>query len=170
MMDLKTISLSAMMAMASFAAFAEEYVVIGKEAKVFDSPDATGYVTLNTKNGEVVLQPGMAFKINDNSQGWYVIEYSPGLHGYLSEQAKAVTAVTPKAGDYKVSNNQGQKLKATGNADKWTATVGDKLYQGKSFGNVVIFVDEKGTPAYSLTDLGEGPIVMTYDNAVTKFF
>lgn len=169
MMNLKTVSISAMM-MASLAAFAEEYVVIGKEAKVFDSPDATGYVTLNTKNEEVVLSPGMVFKIHNSENGWYVIEYSPGLRGYLSEQAKASKAAAPQAGNYSVSNTPSQQLNASGSADKWNANVGGKQFAGKSFGNAVVFFDDKGYPAYTLTDLGTGPIVMTYDNAVTKFF
>ncbi len=170
MMNIKNLAFSFMAVAASCSAFAESYVVIGKEAKVFDAPNATGYVTLNTKNEEVVLQPGMVFKVNDSANGWYVIEYSPGLRGYLSEQAKAATTAAPKAGTYTVSNSPSRKLSVTGSSDKWSANIGGKQYSGKAFGDVVVFFNENGTPIYTLTDLGSGPIVMTYDNSVTKFF
>lgn len=170
MINLKSFALSAMAAFAIFSSYAEDFVVISKESKVFDEPDATGYVTLNTKNEEVVLQPGMVFKVHDNSQGWYIIEYSPGLRGYLSEQAKALSTFSPKAGTYIVSNNPSQKMTTSVNATQWTGKIGDKQYSGKAFGNVVIFFDEMGNPAYSLTDIGNGAVVMTYDNAVTRYF
>lgn len=169
-MNIKKLTFPFIACAASIAAQADDYVIIGKETKVFDEPNATGYVTLNTKNEEVVLQPGMAFKIHDNSQGWYIIEYSPGLRGYLSEQAKSSSSSTPKAGIYTVSNNPSVKLDASGSDGKWTAKVGEKLYSGMAYGNVVIFLNDKGDAVYSLTDLGSGPVVMSYDNDVTNFF
>lgn len=170
MRKLKAIVLSIMAVAASLNAYADNFVVVGKETKVFDEPNAKGYVTLNTKNQEVVLQPGMVFKTLENTSGWYIIEYSPGLRGYMSEQVKAPVNNLPKGGTYSVSNAPSQKLKTVSEGDKWIATVGEKQFLGKAFGNIIIFFDEKNTPAYSLVDMGEGPIVMSYDNKVTKFF
>lgn len=170
MMNIKKIALSFFTFAVSFSVFADEYVIIGKESKVFDEPDATGYVTLNTSNEEVSLVPGMVFKTMDNEQGWYIIEYSPGLRGYLSEQAKAVKTVSPKSGTYTVSNNPSQKLTTSVSGDKWNGKIGDKTYPGQAFGDAVVFFDEKGNPAYSMTDIGNGAVVISYDNAVTKFF
>lgn len=151
-------------------AYADDFIIVGKDTKVFDEPNAKGYVTLNTKNEEVVLMPGMAFKTLECSQGWHVIEYSPGLRGYMSEQATAAATKYPVSGSYTVKNAPAKKLNATCTSGIWTAKVGDMQYRGESYGNVVIFVDGEGHPSYSITDLGAGPIVYTYDNSVTKYF
>ena len=152
------------------AAFAEEYIIVGKDAKVFDEPNAKGYVTLNRKNEEVILTPGMIFKTLDNAKGWYIIEYSPGLRGYLSEQCKVTLAKAPVPGTYVVANYPSHKLSVTNSGDTWTATVNDSKYKGKAFGKVVIFLDADGKMAYSLADLGDGPVAISYDNSVTNFF
>lgn len=149
---------------------AQDYVVVGKAAKVFDEPDATGFVSLNSKNQEVTLQPGMAFKKLEKQTGWNIIEYSPGIRGYVSDQALAPKTVMPKPGTYKVANKAADSLKADNANGAWTATVNGKTYNGKAFGNVVVFFSDPKTPAYSLVDLGNGPVAMTYDNSVTKFF
>lgn len=154
----------------SFSAFAEDYFVVGNSAKVFDSPDATGYVSLNSKNQEVCLSPGMVFPEKERQTGWTVIEYSPGIRGYVSDQAKAQKTVVPKPGRYSVTNNPSEKINTTLSADVWSAIIGGKTLKGKVSGYAVVFFDASGHPAYSLVDLGEGPVVMTYDNAVTKFF
>lgn len=158
-----------------FAAFtikaeAEEYVVIGKSTKVFDSANTKGYVTLNSKNEEVSLQPGMVFKTLEASNGWHVIEYSPGLRGYLSQQATSKNVQLPKAGAYTVSNAANQTINISNNNNSWTANIGSKTYKGTPFGNIVIFFNEKDQPAYSLADIGEGSVVFSYDNAATGFF
>lgn len=149
---------------------AEDFIVVGKDAKVFDEPNAKGYVTLNTKNEEVLLTPGMVFKALENAKGWYVIEYSPGLHGYLSEQACATTIIRPKPGLYSVYNAPTIKLNTSDFGDEWSASVENKVFRGKVYGDVVIFFDDEGNTAYSLADFGSGPIVMSYDNSNTKFF
>lgn len=149
---------------------ADTFIAVNKETKVFDEPDATGYVTLNQKNEEVTALPGMVFKSSENKGGWNLVEYSPGLRGYISDQVKQSKFVLPKAGTYKVANKPADKLTVECNGDKWTATVAGKTYQGESSGNIVVFLDDRNTPAYSLVDFGNGPIVMTYDNSVTKFF
>lgn len=150
--------------------FGEEYIIVGKDAKVFDEPNAKGYVTLNRKNEEVILTPGMIFKTLDNSKGWYIIEYSPGLRGYLSEQCKVTSLKAPAPGSYVIANYPSQKLDVSGEADNWTATVGDTQYKGKTFGKVLVFLDGNGKMAYSLVDIGDGPIAISYDNTVTNFF
>ncbi|MBD5355929.1 MAG: hypothetical protein HDR88_02850 [Bacteroides sp.] len=169
-MMLKIITISVLTFSASLSAFADNFVVVGKEAKVFDEPNTKSYVTLNTKNQEVVLYPGMVFKSLETSNGWYMIEYSPGLRGYLSEQAVGIATKLPKSGTYPVKNSPTQKLNAYLEDDKWSATVGDKQYHGKAFGNIIIFFDDKQTPAYSLLNLEDNPIVMSYDNKTTNFF
>lgn len=154
----------------SLSALGEEYIIVGKDAKVFDEPNAKGYVTLNRKNEEVILTPGMIFKTLENSKGWYIIEYSPGLRGYLSEQCKVTTLNAPAPGVYAVANAPSQKIDISTNADSWSATVGDTRYNGKAVGKVIVFTDNKGKMAYSLVDIGDGPIAISYDNAVTNFF
>lgn len=154
----------------AFSAMADTYIVVNKNAKVFDEPKATGYVTLNQKNEEVTILPGMVFKSLENQQGWNMVEYSPGLRGYISDQVKHAKCLLPKAGTYKVGNKPADKLTIELKDNVWNATIGGKTFQGKSFNNIVVFFDEKKNPIYSLVDLGEGPIVMTYDNAVTRFF
>lgn len=150
---------------------AEDYIIIGKESKVFDTPDASkGYVTLNQKNQEVIIKPGMVFKTLENSKGWHMIEYSPGLRGYLSEQVASKTTKKPLAGVYVVSNNPKIKLTIENTDGKWNASAADKKFHGTLSGNAIIFLDDNKHPAYSVVDLGEGPIVMTYDNNTTNFF
>lgn len=151
-------------------AAADDYIVIAKDAKVFDEPKATGYVTLNRDNQEVCLAPGMAFKSLEKKPGWNVIEYYPGLRGYVSDQVKAAKTVMPKAGVYPVANKKTDKLKVEGGGNAWSATANGKSFTGKAFGNVVVFFDDKNNPAYTLTDTGNGTVAMTYDNGVTRFF
>lgn len=156
--------------LAFLSAIADTYIVVNKNAKVFDEPNATGYVTLNQKNEEVTVLPGMVFKSLENRQGWNKVEYSPGLHGYISDQVKQAKCSQPKAGTYKVGNKPADKLTVELKDNTWNASIGGKTFRGQSFDNIVIFFDEKKVPVYSLVDLGEGPIVMTYDNSVTGFF
>lgn len=63
-----------------FPAMSQSYVVLAKDAKVFDEPNPT-YVTLNQKNKEVAPVAGMAFKKIEDKAGWSMVEYSPGLRG-----------------------------------------------------------------------------------------
>ncbi len=151
-------------------AFADNYVVVNKPAKVFDTPNAKGYVSLNSKNEEVTIAPGMVFKSLESNNGWHMIEYSPGLRGYLSELVISSKTKLPKAGVYKIANFQSRQLNAICENDVWKASVDGKDFKGKAFGNAIIFFSENGQPAYSLVDLGNGPVAHSYDNTVTKFF
>lgn len=153
-----------------FSALADNYVVVNKAGKIFDAPDATGYVTLNSNNEEVLLCPGMVFKVLESAHGWHIVEYSPGLRGYLSEQVTATECTLPKPGNYSIHNIKGIQLKATKTDGVWGAQVGDKSFKGKEFGKVVVFFSANGHPAYSLVDFGKGCVVVCYDNDVTKFF
>ena len=167
---LKSFLSCALLFSASTTMIADDYVVVNKPAKVFDSPDATGYVTLNSKNEEVTIAPGMVFKSLESNNGWYIVEYSPGLRGYLSEQVTSTGNKLPKAGNYKISNLQSRQLNATCENNVWKASVDGKTFPGKVFGNAVVFFSQNGQPAYSLVDLGNGPVAYTYDNSITKFF
>lgn len=151
-------------------AFADDYVVVNKPAKVFDTPNTTGYVTLNSKNEEVTIAPGMVFKSLESNNGWHVIEYSPGLRGYLSELVVSSKNRLPNAGVYKISNFQSCQISASCENNVWKASVDGKIFSGKVFGNAVIFFAENGQPAYSLVDFGKGPVAFSYDNSITRFF
>lgn len=154
----------------SLFAYGDNFIIVGKEAKVFDEPNAKGYVTINKNNEDVTLLPGMVFKVVESKEGWYVIEYSPGLRGYLSEQAKATVTQMPEAGTYTVENASYQKLIVYEDSDTWSATIGDREFLGELTDNAIVFFDDKGKPSYSLTNIGSGPIVMSYDNSITNFF
>lgn len=75
--------------MSSSVIMADDYVVIFKESKVFDEPNASGYVTKNQNDEEVTVKSGMAFKIVDKKTGWDMIEYSPGLRAMLMQNVAA---------------------------------------------------------------------------------
>lgn len=159
-----------MLSAASLPVAAETYVAVDKPAKVFDEPNARGYVTLNTKNQEVAPLPGMVFKSIENSNGWHQVEYSPGLRGYISGQSVASKTLAPGAGNYKIANMPGATLNAEKSGETWKATVNSKSYSGKETGGIVVFLGADGNPAFSLVDYGEGPVAMAYDNSVTNFF
>ncbi len=149
--------------------YAESFIAVDKPAKIFDTPNAKGYVTLNTADEEVVLSPGMAMKALENSNGWYLVEYSPGIRGYLSEEAVGKT-VAPSPGSYKVTNNPKVTLKVSKEDNGWMADDGSYSYKGVTLGNIVVFLTPEKTPAYTLVDFGQGGKAVTYDNAITKFF
>lgn len=161
--------IAALFLISSASVFADNYVAVGKDGKVFDDASPK-YVTLNANNDEVNVTPGMVFKTKEHTPGWYLIEYSPGLHGYLPEQVVAGSINSPVPGNYEVKNNPGQTLNVKNADDNWSATVSGQDLKGKREGNIVVFLNESGNPAFSLVDLGQGGIVINYDNSVTKFF
>lgn len=166
---MKKILISLFAGLSAISLYAESFIAVDKSAKIFDSPNAKGYVTLNTADEEVVLSPGMAVRALENSKGWYLVEYSPGIRGYLSEEAVG-TPVAPSPGTYKVVNNPKVMLKVTKGADGWSANDGADNYKGVTLENIVVFLTSDKTPAYTLVDFGEGGKAVTYDNAITKFF
>lgn len=153
----------------SLGAMSQTYVAIGKAGKVYDEASIK-YVTLNQNNEEVNVIPGMVFKQADKSPGWAKIEYSPGLHAFIPEQLIASQTVAPAPGSYKVTNNPSQILTVEQNGKEWKGSTSGKSYNGKQFDNIVVFFDDSNNPAFSLADIGTGGIVITYDNAITKFF
>lgn len=154
----------------SFNMVADDYVVVGRNAKIFDSPNVKSYVTLNSKNQEVTLIPGMALKKLESNNGWHMVEYSPGLRGFLSVQSTANGLKIPESGSYPIRNIKNKQLKVSCKENIWKAETDNKIYKGKLFNNIVIFFNDKNQPAYSLVELEDGIIAISYDNAVTKFF
>ena len=153
----------------AFSVCAEDFVAVTKNAKVYDEPSGK-YVTLNQNNEDVSPVPGMVFKSFEHTPGWYKIEYSPGLHGFIPEQVVSLISSTPQPGTYKVANNAGETVTVSKDGTSWSIMTGDKKYPGTENNNVIVFTNAKGDPAYSLVDLGNGGIVINYDNSVTKFF
>lgn len=154
---------------ATLSGFAQTYVTIGKAGKVYDEANMK-YVTLNQNNEEVNVVPGMVFRQTDKTPGWEMIEYSPGLRGYIPETMVASELKEPVAGNYKVANNPQQNFIVTLDGDQWTGTTDGKTFTGKRFNNVIVFFDNDKNRLYTLADPGTGGTVINYDNAVTKFF
>lgn len=158
---------------AASPALADDYVAIAIKGKVFDQASATGYVTQNAKNQDVVLTPGMAFKVTGNESGWDIIEYTSGLRGYIMKtiEAEPQTIKAPEAGSYKVANDPSVTLTVTGSGDTWEAKVGSASYTGTRSGNIIVFYDPTtGNQAYSLVNINGKPTVMSYSNTITNFF
>lgn len=154
----------------AFNGLGQTFVAVDKPSKIFDEPNVKGFVTMNTQNQEVSPLPGMVFKSLEFNNGWHLVEYSPGLKGFLSDQRVSKSNVSPAPGVFSVANATGQKLKVAKEGDKWTAEINGKKFEGILQNNVVLFYSDDNRPAYSLVNFGEGPIVMSYDNNITKFF
>lgn len=150
-------------------AFAQDYISIAKNGNIYDEA-STKYITINQNNDDIAVVPGMVFATSQHTPGWYKIEYSPGLHAFIPEQIVASNFKTVQPGSYDISNNSGQKLNASKEGDSWTATVDGKTYNGKQSQDIIVFLDSNNKPAFSLVNLGNGPIAITYANSVTKFF
>lgn len=149
--------------------FAQNYVAIAKNGNVYDDANAK-YITVNQNNDDVSVVPGMVFATSQHTPGWFKVEYSPGLHAFIPEQIVATNFNQLQPGTYDVKNNTGQKLNAQGSGDNWTATVDGQTYKGVKSEDILVFVDGNNNVAFSLVDFGNGPIAISYDNSVTKFF
>lgn len=155
------------------ATFAQNHIVIGVESKVFETPMAKDeYAATNEADEPVLLQPGMVFAVKEQKGGWYVIEYSPGLRGMVMQNVVADKSKlkSPVAGSYKVFNQAGKNVNVVVTDGKWTLNAGGKNYTGQSDGASVIFADEAGNEAFSLTNIDGTPLLFTYDNNVTHYF
>lgn len=154
------------------AVWGADYTVVAAKAKVFDQPSATGYVTQNAQNQDVTVTPGMAFKVTDSEGGWDVVEYSPGLRGYIMKTIEAAPSSlgAPAPGSYKVANHPSETVTVSNDGGKWSIRSGNSLCAGAAYGKVVVFTDAQGNQAYTLVCLNGTQTVMTYSNAVTKFF
>lgn len=148
---------------------AQDYIVVGKAGNIYDEANAK-YITVNQNNEDLSVIPGMVFAMAQHVPGWYKVEYSPGLHAFIPDQIAASTFVAVAPGTYDIKNNPGQKITLAGSGDAWTATVDGKTYKGVKQGEIIIFTDGSKNPAFTIVDIGSGPIAINYNNAVTKFF
>lgn len=148
---------------------ANDYVVISKEGNIYDKANAK-YATENQNGDEVTILPGMVFSTSEHTPGWYKIEYYPGLHAFLSEALVSQKFESPKSGTFTVSNKPATEVIITSSGNSWTLTAGNNEYIGFEAGNILIFTDNSKNVIFTQVDLGDGPIVISYDNAVTKFF
>lgn len=162
------------MLVASFSASADNFVVLATDAKVFDTPKAGSYVTTNRDGNEVVLLSGMAVKSKDLVSGWHLVEYSPGLNGYLMDAMTVAPAKISaiKAGKYSVSNNPSEHITIMSDGKKWSAVSSSNpaVMDAEMINNVLIIYNKKGDVAYSAGIVSGKPTVFTYSNDITKFF
>ena len=168
LINIRLLAAISISAMAYFTVSAQDFVAVSKNGNVYDEANAK-YITLNQNNENVDVVPGMVFSTSEHKPGWYKVEYSPGLHAFIPEGITATTFNKVSPGTYKIQNMPSHELSAQQNGTEWTATVDGKTYNGKQVEDIVVFYDNT-TIAFSLVDVGEGPIAITYDNSVTKFF
>ena len=149
-------------------ALSNDYVAVAKDGNVYDEASAK-YITVNQNNEDVAVVPGMVFVTAEHTPGWYKVEYSPGIHAFIPEQITASSLKPVTAGSYDIANNPGQKIVVTGNGNDWEASVDGKTYKGTLNENILVFLDNNKV-AFSVIDLGNGTIAITYDKSVTKFY
>lgn len=147
----------------------QNYVAIAKDGNVYDEANAK-YITLNQDNEEVSVIPGMVFATAEHTPGWYKVEYSPGLHAFVPEPIVSTNFNQLKAGNYDIKNNPGQSLTVEGSGDNWTGITNGQKFKGEKWKDIIVFLDDNNNIAFSLVDIGNGPVAITYDNSVTKFF
>lgn len=156
----------------SFSSWADDFIVITHEGKVFDQPNAKSYSTTNKDGEDVVISDGMVFKKKESRQGWDMIEYSPGLNGFILQSLEATpgTLKTPSPGVLPIANNSGVTADIKRDGDNWSATVNGHKYAGQLHDNVVVFFSAHGDIILSLVNKGGKNLVFSYDNDVTHFF
>lgn len=148
---------------------AEEYVVIAQKTNIFDTPIAKSeYFTKNQDDDDVILFPGMAFKLLERKNGWATIEYSDGLRALIMEVLlyPSKKLKVPEAGKYIVTNNPSETVTAIQNNDNWTLRTPQRLLNGKVNGNIIIFADGE----YILTNISGNNKIYNYNNKITKYF
>ena len=111
MFDLKNLFFVFILLSACLNSNADNYIAIGKEGKIFDEANSK-YVTLNQKNEEVKVQPGMVFKKSESLPGWIMIEYSPGLRAFVPDNITISSSQEPMEGEYVIYNDNSKKLRA----------------------------------------------------------
>lgn len=152
---------------------AENYIVIGKDSKVFESPVAKDeFAAVNKDDVPVVLKAGMAFKASEQKTGWYVVEYSPGVRGMIMQNviAPASAVKAPAAGKYKVANNISEEVTVSGSGENWSLSSGGASFSGIKEGDIVVFPDAKGNIKYTFINYNGKPAIFNYDNTVTNYF
>lgn len=169
---MKKLLLSLTLLLSFFAGLAQpdSYIALTKEAKIFDQPNNKSYPTTNQNGDTVILSPGMVFPLTSNEKGWCLIQYTPGLQGYIFSPLTATPSIlgTPKAGIYKTANSQ-ETVTVSNEGSNWTISNGSKTFKGALNDNIVVFKNEFSNIVYSLVVLDNVPIVFNYDNSLTKF-
>ena len=148
-------------------------IVIEADTKVFETPIAKDeYAAVNDNDDPVILLKGMAFPVQEEKAGWYIIEYSPGLRGMVMTNvvADSKTVATPTVGTYTVTNNPKEKVTVAKDSNGFTLATSESNYKGDLEDNVILFKSGDGATAYSLTVQNGKPALFTYSNAITKFF
>jgi len=162
-----------LMLITGFSALGMDLIVIDRDSKVYDTPSVKGYATTNRSGVEVRLSRGMVFPKSSSDGGWDMIEYTPGLKGYIlaSQEIHPRLLKEPKAGKYMIANNKSKSVEITGSGLAWVISTPDgKSIAGTRIDNILVFKNEFGNIAYSLVSLPSGPVVMDYDNRLTDFF
>lgn len=165
----KSIVLIAFFLCGGLYAVAQNFVAIAKDGNVYDEASAK-YITVNQNNDNVSVIPGMVFAASQHTPGWWKVEYSPGLHAFIPDQITASNFKEVQAGTYELKNYPGHRISVNGSGDNWTASSDGKNFKGEKYQDILVFLDDNNKVAFSVVDLGSGPIAITYDNSVTKFF
>lgn len=153
-------------------ASADEYAVIMTDSKIYEEPNARGYVARNMNDEEVTVSKGMVFKILERSNGWDIVEYTPGLRGFIMETIVAPDSdlSAPVAGGFNPINSPSEVANISNADGVWTISVNGHNYKGVKNNNVLVFLNDKNQIAYSLVVIDGQKIVYSYDNSLTKFF
>lgn len=166
---MKKLFITFLLSFTIFGTYASDYIAIAKNGNVYDDSNAK-YITVNQNNDDVAVIPGMVFPTSQHIPGWYKIEYSPGLHAFIPDQIAASVIKPVSSGSFDIVNQPGQKLNVENNGGNWSATFNGNTYQGQNIQDMLIFFDKNNKVAFSVVDIGNGPVAVTYDNSVTKFF
>ena len=153
-------------------AAAEKYAAILKDAKVYEEADPQGFVAQNMKGKDITVSTGMVFEVVDEKPGWYVVEYSPGIRGFLVQSFTVPSGELqkPEAGDYPLSNNKEVIVNVAFADGAWTLSSNGLNLSGQQKGNVVAFSDKEGNMKYSLVKFGGKNYIFDYSNDITHFF
>ncbi len=150
---------------------ADDFIAIAHEGKVYDSPNAK-YATTNRDGDDVVILDGMVFRKKEVRQGWDLIEYSPGLNGFIVQSLEVAPAsLKPIApGNYTVANNPGESVTLSKEGETWIATLPSGKFSGQMHDGVLVFFASDGSIALSAVNKGGKTTVYSYDNSITRYF
>lgn len=153
-------------------AFGDDYVIVGKETKLFDTPDLKGERTKNLSDNEIVLSEGMIFKVSSKTQGWTQAIYTPGVRAYVLDTTlkQSGEISMPEVGNYKVSNNPERVVRLSKEGQTWILSNGNDKLKGLESEKALIFHNHSGDISYSIVKINGQALVYDYDNELTKFF
>lgn len=171
-MKLRIIITIALLAIVGIGLKSQNYVVVNSATKIYEEPNARGYVARNTNDEEINVIPGMVFKRLDVLKGWDKVEYSPGLSGLIMETMLADNAnlEIPDAGYYNPVNNSSETVNIACASGEWTLSVNGHNYKGTQYGPIVVFNTTSGEQMYTLVKINGKSVVCTYSNDITGFF